>query len=73
VATTNESAAEEEIEITEEMIEAGYDAICGANAELSPFVSYEDLAERVYLAMARLVPKEPRESPERMSITQERS
>lgn len=53
-------AGEEEIEVTEEMIEAGYDAICGANAEISPFVSYEHLAERVYLAMARLAPKEPR-------------
>ena len=48
---------EEEIEITPEMIEAGREAICSANAELSPFVSYEDLAEQVYLAMARLAPK----------------
>lgn len=55
--TPNESVPEDEIEITPEMLEAGYDAICGANAELPPFVSYWDLAEQVYLAMARLAPK----------------
>jgi hypothetical protein len=36
------------------MIGAGEDAICAANAELSPWVSYSDLAERVYRAMAVL-------------------
>ena len=69
----NPSVEEEEIEITPEMIEAGYDAICGANAELSPFVSYEDLAEQVYLAMARLAPKRFGGFVKRMPTTQERS
>jgi general stress protein YciG len=47
-----EETGEEEIEVTEEMIAAGEDAICAANAELSPWVSYSDLAEKVYRAMA---------------------
>jgi len=58
-ATTGaKNPSNEEIEVTPEMIEAGVGAICSANAELSPWVSYEDLAERVYRAMAQLDPKE---------------
>lgn len=55
-----EKTGEEEIEVTQEMIAAGEDAICAANAELSPWVSYSDLAERVSRAMAALGSKDKR-------------